>query len=49
MLMKKIKYFIQFIVIIFFFIIFKILGNKISSEIGGKLFEIVGPIFRSKK
>ena len=49
MLMKKIKYFIQFIVIIFFFIIFKILGYKISSEIGGKLFEIVGPIFRSKK
>ena len=47
--MKKIKYFIQFIVIIFFFIIFKILGYKISSEIGGKLFEIVGPIFRSKK
>ena len=49
MLMKQIKYFIQFIVIIFFFIIFKILGYKISSEIGGKLFEIVGPIFRSKK
>ena len=47
--MKQIKYFIQFIVIIFFFIIFKILGYKISSEIGGKLFEIVGPIFRSKK
>ena len=47
--MKQTKYFFQFLIIIFFFLIFKILGYKISSEIGGKLFEIIGPLFRSKK
>ena len=47
--MNKIKYFFQFIIIIFIFSIFKILGLKISSFIGGKLFQIIGPIFRSKR
>ena len=47
--MKLIKYFFQFLFIIFFFSLFKIFGFKISSGIGGKLFEIIGPIFRSKK
>ena len=47
--MKKIKYFLEFLVISFLFIIYKILGLKISSYISGKLFEIFGPIFRSKK
>ena len=47
--MNKIKYFFQFIIIILIFSIFKILGLKISSFIGGKLFQIIGPIFRSKK
>ena len=47
--MNKIKYFFQFIIIILIFLIFKILGLKISSFIGGKLFQIIGPIFRSKK
>ena len=47
--MKIIKYFFQFLFFIFFFSLFKIFGFKISSSIGGKLFEIVGPIFRSKK
>ena len=47
--MNKIKYFFQFIIIILFFSIFKILGLKISSFIGGKFFQIIGPIFRSKK
>ena len=47
--MKKIKYFFEFIVISFLFIIYRILGLKSSSYIGGKLFEIFGPIFRSKK
>jgi KDO2-lipid IV(A) lauroyltransferase len=46
--MKTIKYFIQFLFIIIFFLFFKVLGLKISSKIGGKLFEIVGPLFRSK-
>ena len=46
--MKYIKYFLQFGFVIIFFSIFKILGPKISSDLGGKLFEIIGPIFRSK-
>ena len=47
--MKNIKYFFQFLLIIIFFALFKILGPNISSYIAGKLFEIIGPIFRSKK
>ena len=47
--MKNIKYFFQFIIIIIFFIFFKILGPNISSSISGKIFEFVGPFFRSKK
>ena len=47
--MKLIKYFFQFLFIIFFFSLFRFFGFKISSKIGGKLFEIIGPIFRSKK
>ena len=46
--MKIIKYFFQFIFIIIFFSLFKILGLRFSSAIGGKLFEIIGPLFRSK-
>ena len=46
--MKNLIYFLQFIFIIFFFIIFKILRLKISSAIGGKLFQFLGPMFRSK-
>ena len=47
--MKYIKYFFQFLFVIIFFTFFKILGFKSSSKIGGKLFEIIGPLFRSKK
>ena len=47
--MKYIKYFFQFLFVIIFFILFKILRFKMSSNFGGKLFEIIGPIFRSKK
>ena len=46
--MKNIKYFFQFLFIIIFFCFFKLLGFKTSSKIGGKLFEIIGPLFRSK-
>ena len=46
--MKIIKYFFQFIFIIIFFSLFKILGLKLSSALGGKIFEKVGPLFRSK-
>ena len=47
--MKIIKYLIQFIIICVFYVIFKIIGVKLSSFLSGKLFEIIGPIFRSKK
>ena len=47
--MKNLKYFIQFILVIIFFIIFKLLGPNLSSKLSGKIFEIIGPIFRSKK
>ena len=47
--MKIIKYLIQFIIICFFYVIFKIIGVKNLVFSSGKLFEIIGPIFRSKK
>mgnify|MGYP001254649955 FL=1 len=47
--MKYIKYFIQFLLTITSFAIFKILGPNISSELSGKIFELIGPYFRSKK
>ena len=47
--MKKVKYFLQFLIIISIMMIFKISGFRFSSFLGGKLFELVGPFFRSKK
>ena len=47
--MKYIKYFFEFLFSIFFFLFFKIIGPKLSSNISGKIFEIIGPFFRSKK
>jgi len=47
--MKYIKYFFEFLFSIFFFLFFKIIGPKLSSKISGKIFEIIGPFFRSKK
>ena len=47
--MKYIKYFVQFLLTITSFAIFKILGPNISSELSGKIFELIGPYFRSKK
>ena len=47
-LMKKIKYFLEFLIISSLFIVYKFLGLKISSHFSGKLFETFGPIFRSK-
>ncbi len=47
--MKYIKYFLQFFVISFFLIVFKIVGLKLSRVIAGKLFLIFGHFFRSKK
>ena len=45
--MKLIKYFLEFIVVIFFFIIFKILGIKLSSNLSCYFFTIFGPLIRS--
>ena len=47
--MKYFNYFIQFILTIFCFIVFKILGPSLSSRLSGKIFEKIGPFFRSKK
>ena len=47
--MKYVKYFVQFLFAISCFIIFKILGPRLSSNLGGKIFEIIGPFFRSEK
>ena len=47
--MKIIRYFIQFIFIVFLFLLFKILGHKLSIFLSSKLFELIGPSFRSNK
>ena len=47
--MKKLIYFIEFIFVYIFFIIFKLLGYKISSNLGYLIGKLFGPIFRSKK
>ena len=47
--MKYLNYFIQCIFVITLFIFFKICGLKLASTIGGKIFEKIGPLFRSKK
>ena len=47
--MKLIKYTFEFIVIILLFLIFKIVGLKISRNFSGFLFKNFGSFFRSKK
>ena len=47
--MKKIKYFFEFIIISLLFFIYKIVGLKMASFISGKIFELFGPLFRSKQ
>ena len=46
--MKIIKYFFEFIIIISLFSIFKIIGLKNASNLGGVIGKNVGPFFRSK-
>jgi len=46
--MKTIKYFFEFIIIIFLFFIFKIVGLKNASNLGGTIGKYFGPLFRSK-
>ena len=47
--MKHIKYFLEFIFIIILFLIFKLIGLKLSRILASNLFVILGPLFRSKK
>ena len=47
--MKNIKYFIQFFLIFFLFLIFKVLGLKYSRILSSKILITLGPLFRSNK
>tara|TARA_Y100001970_G_scaffold166297_1_gene203376 strand:- start:8562 stop:9422 length:861 start_codon:yes stop_codon:yes gene_type:complete len=45
--MKKIKYFIEFVFVVTFFFIFKIIGSKHATNLGKTIGKIIGPWFRS--
>jgi len=47
--MKIIKYFFEFISILSLFTIFKLLGLRSASNLGGVLGKFIGPLFRSKQ
>ena len=47
--MKLTRYFIEYILIIVLFCLFKLLGYRIASELGYSLGKTFGPFFRSKK
>ena len=47
--MKKINHFLQFIIIIFCFLLFKIIGLKLSRSVSKKIFSTIGPFFKPKK
>ena len=46
--MKHIKYFFQFVFIYSLFILFKLIGFKIASNLSSKITILIGPFFRSK-
>ena len=46
--MRTIKYFFEFITVITLFFIFKIIGLKNASNLGGMMGKFFGPLFRSK-
>ena len=46
--MKKVRYFIEYIIISTLFVFFELIGYQKSSNIGAKIGKIFGPIFRSK-
>ena len=48
-LIKNLRYFFEFIIIQFLFLIFRIIGLKLSTALSSNIFRIVGPFFRSKK
>ena len=47
--MRLIRYFFEYIAIIILFILFKLLGYRIASELGYFIGKTFGPFFRSKK
>ena len=47
--MNSIKYFFQFLIIFFLFMVFKVLGLNIASNLSSALLKVFGPLFRSKK
>ena len=47
--MKNVKYLIQFIIILFFFLLFKIIGYKNASNLGSKIGRYFGKLVRSDK
>ena len=47
--MKTVKYFFEFLIIYLLLNIFKLIGYKNASSLGGKIGKIFGPLFRSKK
>ena len=46
--MKIIRYFLEFFIVMIFFIIFKIIGLKLSSNLGEIIGKYFGPLFRKK-
>jgi KDO2-lipid IV(A) lauroyltransferase len=46
--MKIIRYFLEFVIVTIFFIIFKIIGLKLSSDLGEIIGKYFGPLFRKK-
>ena len=46
--MKIIRYFLEFILVIFFFLVFKIIGLKLSSDLGEIIGKYFGHLFRKK-
>jgi KDO2-lipid IV(A) lauroyltransferase len=46
--MKIIRYFLEFVIVIIFFLIFKIIGLKLSSDFGEIIGKYFGPLFRKK-
>ena len=47
--MKLVKHTFEFLIIILLFLIFKLVGLRISQIIAGFIFKNFGPLFRSKK
>ena len=47
--MDKLKYLAQYLIILTFFLIFKIIGLRLSYLVSGYLATLIGPLIKSKK